>query len=204
MDVHRGEFPHTAAGLRTLPGIGRYTAAAIASIAFNEKTAVVDGNVQRVLSRLHGLALDEQSVWERADELLAGERPGDWNQAMMELGATVCTPKQPSCLTCAVSGFCATRGELPQASRPARIRSSLYYVLDHTASGVVLVQRPSSASLMPNMWELPQAQDAGGEVLWKLRHSITTTDYVVVVSRGRAPAGKQGTRTRFLASHPCR
>ncbi len=196
MNVHGGEFPRTLVGLRTLPGIGRYTAAAIASIAFGERTAVVDGNVERVLNRLHGLLLDGESVWERAEELLDPQRPGDWNQAMMELGATVCTPKQPSCMTCPVHVFCATRGELAQVRKPVRIKRSLHYVLDHTPLGVVLVQRPASVSLMPGMWELPQAPDAAGEILWRLRHSITTTDYVVLVSRGSAPEGLQVSRTQ--------
>ena len=83
-----------------MPGIGRYTAAAIASIAFGESVAVVDGNVERVLDRLFGAAVSREGNWQRAETLLARSRPGDFNQAMMELGATVCTPRAPQCLVC--------------------------------------------------------------------------------------------------------
>src|SRR5882724_4039696 len=93
-----GKFPQTAAEWRNLPGIGRYTSAAIASIAFGVAVAVVDGNVERVLARLQGKQLAGEAVWQAAGELLDRKRPGDFNQAMMELGATMCTPRSPSCL----------------------------------------------------------------------------------------------------------
>src|SRR5450755_2289271 len=89
----KGEFPRTAESWRELPGIGRYTAAAIASIAFGEPVAVVDGNVERVLARMFGEPRSGALAWRRAQELLDGLHAGDWNQAMMELGATVCTPQ---------------------------------------------------------------------------------------------------------------
>ena len=95
-----GQFPSRAEDWLELPGIGRYTAAAIASIAFGEAVAVVDGNVERVLARLDGDVLPNGSAWERAQALLDPKRPGDFNQAMMELGATICTPKSPQCLLC--------------------------------------------------------------------------------------------------------
>src|SRR6266852_2892744 len=107
---HQGSFPGTAAGLRDLPGIGRYTAAAIASIAFNAPTAVVDGNVERVLGRVFGDNLPEEDLWQAAENLLSRARPGDFNQAMMELGATVCLPRQPRCSICPVFDLCVTRG----------------------------------------------------------------------------------------------
>src|SRR5579864_6582686 len=88
-----GKFPETSEGLRALPGVGRYTAAAIASIAFGERVAVVDGNVERVLARVAGRRLTGEDVWRAAGELLDAGRPGDFNQAMMELGAVVCTPR---------------------------------------------------------------------------------------------------------------
>src|SRR5437660_2415476 len=91
---HSGTFPRSAGDLRALPGIGRYTAAAIASIAFNEPAAVVDGNVERVLERVVGERLPEKALWLTAQELLSPFRPGDFNQAMMELGATVCLPRE--------------------------------------------------------------------------------------------------------------
>ena len=109
-----GKFPGSAEDLRALPGIGRYTAAAIASMAFDEPVAVVDGNVERVLQRVQGKSLAGEVLWRAAGELLHRRRPGDFNQAMMELGATLCLPRQPQCLLCPVSDLCATRGELHQ------------------------------------------------------------------------------------------
>ena len=98
VNEYAGRFPQTADGLRALPGIGRYTGAAIASIAFDEAAAVVDGNVERVLGRLLGRNLDREEAWSTADELLSRCRPGDFNQALMELGATVCLPRDPKCV----------------------------------------------------------------------------------------------------------
>jgi A/G-specific adenine glycosylase len=112
---HGGIFPRTAEDVLALPGIGAYTAAAILSIAFNDKHAVLDGNVARVLARLGAVRGDLhesgrwQSLQENADALLAPDSSGDWNQAMMELGATVCTPKSPQCLLCPVAKFCKAR-----------------------------------------------------------------------------------------------
>src|SRR6202451_77773 len=110
--VREGKFPQTSTALRDLPGIGRYTAAAIASIAFAEPVAVVDGNVERVLQRLTGSHLATPQIWQHAQQLLDPSRPGDFNQAMMELGATVCVPGEPRCLLCPVRKHCVTRGEL--------------------------------------------------------------------------------------------
>ena len=112
---HGGQFPTRVADVLDLPGIGNYTAAAVLSIAFNEKHAVLDGNVARVLARLGALRGDfrEPRRWQKlqqtADALLDVNSPGDWNQAMMELGATVCAPKSPQCLLCPVAPFCKAR-----------------------------------------------------------------------------------------------
>src|SRR5579862_5396861 len=112
---HGGEFPRTAEHALALPGIGSYTAAAILSIAFGSHHAVLDGNVARVIARLgavHG-DLREGARWQRlqaaADSLLDRDAPSDWNQAMMELGAMICTPKSPQCLLCPVAEFCRAR-----------------------------------------------------------------------------------------------
>ena len=110
-----GEFPRTLEAALALPGIGAYTAAAILSIAFGEKLAVLDGNVARVLARVDAVRGDlrEARRWKKlqgaADRLLAPAMPGDWNQAMMELGATLCTPRAPRCLLCPVAEFCRGR-----------------------------------------------------------------------------------------------
>ena len=159
-----GKFPTTAEGLKELPGVGRYTAAAIASIAFGEAVAVVDGNVERVLQRVSGRRLIGEEFWAAAERLLDRQRPGDFNQAMMELGATVCTPRAPACLTCPVVELCATRGETAGSAKAARQKKrEIHYALDYRSNGgrggkVFLVQRPRDASLMAGMWELPEAE----------------------------------------------
>lgn len=157
-----GKFPETAKAWRDLPGIGRYTAAAVASIAFGEPVAVVDGNVERVLQRLSGTCLAGEKVWSEAEKLLDRGRPGDFNQAMMELGATVCTPRAPQCLMCPVMGMCATRGEMAGLAKPARQRKrEIHYALDLRDGSVFLVRRPRDASLMAGMWELPEIAAPG-------------------------------------------
>jgi len=152
-----GKFPETSRSWLELPGIGRYTSAAIASIAFGEAVAVVDGNVERVLERVSGRRLAQAEIWRRAEALLDRERPGDCNQAMMELGATVCTPRAPTCLTCPVIALCATRGELAGAAKaPRQTKREIHYALDCRGGEVLLVRRPRGASLMAGMWELPE------------------------------------------------
>ncbi len=112
---HGGQFPTRMEDALALPGIGNYTAAAILSIAFDAKSAVLDGNVARVLARLRAIRGDLrvgrrwQNLQKTADALLDSQSPGDWNQAMMELGATLCTPKSPQCLLCPVNPFCEGR-----------------------------------------------------------------------------------------------
>jgi A/G-specific adenine glycosylase len=188
-----GSFPETEAELRKLPGIGRYTAAAIASIAFDEPVAAVDGNVERVLQRVLGIplmggktvALRGEKLWRAANSLLDPKRPGDFNQAMMELGATVCTPRAPMCMACPVIQFCRTRGELPTTGKPGRQKKrEVWYALHRRNGSVLLVQRDKSESLMPGMWELPSSNDNLTEPLFTLRHSITVTDYIVRVCGG--------------------
>ena len=217
---HDGNFPATEEGLRELPGVGRYTAAAIASNAFGKPTAVVDGNVERVLQRVSGERLAGEELWAAANALLDGKRPGDFNQAMMELGAVVCTPRAPTCLTCPVIGMCATRGELAAGAKAApQKKREIHYALDLREGDVFLVQRARDTSLMPGMWELPElagAEELAGRQqilparftrrrnvkvlgrgwglgpLFTLRHSITVTDYRVRVWRNPAPPGVEG------------
>ncbi len=179
-----GDFPRTAEEWAELPGIGRYTAAAIASIAFSEAVAVVDGNVERVVERLVGRPARKNAIWTQAQALLEPERPGDFNQAMMELGATVCTPRAPQCLLCPVNLFCRTRGVEGARQQVPRKRRQLAYALLRQNTAVLLVQRPAEASLMAGMWELPaiRSGDLKGDAPWaRFRHSITDTDYQVSV-----------------------
>jgi A/G-specific adenine glycosylase len=200
---HAGRFPTSVDGLRALPGIGRYTAAAVASIAFGVPVAVVDGNVERVLERFEGKRLAVETVWRMAEELLSRSRPGDFNQAMMELGATVCLPRQPLCMGCPVRELCTTRGELPKSEREIRIKREVYYALDYHDDAVLMVQRPKDASLMPGMWELPEVpaprpelakSNSDGELT--LRHSITVTDFVVKVEQRPVPEVTGGRRVQ--------
>jgi A/G-specific adenine glycosylase len=194
-----GSFPRTSAGLRDLPGIGRYTAAAMASIAFDELDAAVDGNVERVIERIAGDGISSQQIWRTAGQLLDRDRPGDFNQAMMELGATVCTPRAPACLTCPLVELCSTRGERPTNAKLQRQhKREIHYALLRQDDAVFLVQRPPDARLMAGMWELREISrpDQGAhsgidarqnspsmELLFSVRHSITTTNYTVRVWR---------------------
>jgi A/G-specific adenine glycosylase len=179
-----GEFPRTAEEWRELPGIGRYTASAIASIAFGEAVAVVDGNAERVLARTFGRAEGREVTWQRAETLLDHERPGDFNQAMMELGATVCTPQAPQCALCPLNAWCKYRGAETKGPPLPRKRKQVCYALARKGNAVLLVQRPATASLMAGMWELPLVPNSrrnGNASVARLRHSITDTDYDVSV-----------------------
>jgi len=185
-----GEFPETAEGWRRLPGIGRYTAAAIASISLGEAIAVVDGNVERVLQRVSGTRIRGEGLWQAAEQLLDHERPGDFNQAMMELGATVCTPRAPMCLTCPLVELCATRGAMAMPVKaPPQKKRAIHYALSCREGAVFLVQRPPDARLMAGMWELPEIAHPRGHtnLAFTLHHSITVTDYRVQVWKGVSP-----------------
>ena len=188
-----GVLPRTAAELRHLPGIGPYTAAAIASIAFGQAVAVVDGNVERVLLRVAGLPEERSNandifVNTFAQSLVPEDDPGDHNQAMMELGATVCLPRGPLCLQCPVFDFCKTRGEhvtLPAAAmRSQRVNYGLCTRMRvGRGAEVLLHRRDGSLSLMPGMLELPVilGVPAGAEPRLSLRHAIVGTNYYVEV-----------------------
>jgi A/G-specific adenine glycosylase len=191
---HRGEFPRTSQELRVLPGIGRYTAAAVASIAFGETIAAVDANVERVLQRVQGRRVGAKELGHVAQSLLSRSRPGDFNQGMMELGATVCLPREPKCLMCPVVELCATRGSLEKTKKEKRQRRQIHYALDCRKDSVFLVQRPRLASLMPGLWELPETSSplATGKPHFTVRHSITVTDYTVGIVRQPAPGGSKG------------
>jgi A/G-specific adenine glycosylase len=182
--IHRtGVFPSTASSLASLPGVGRYTAAAVASIAFSEPVPVLDGNAKRVLRRLLGFPGESrpEQLWRAAGALLHKNRPGDFNQAMMELGALVCLPGRPLCDRCPVAGLCALRGAGARHQKPPRRKDILRYILARQNGRVLLQQRPRDSRLMPGMWELPECAVPRRQPLLTLRHSITTTDYTVLV-----------------------
>jgi A/G-specific adenine glycosylase len=213
-----GKLPRAAARLRTLPGVGDYTAAAIASIAFGESVAVVDGNVERVLLRVLGLqevrsAVRRAELAHVAQQLVppASRRTGgrnlnasgNHNQAMMELGATVCLPKAPLCLQCPVRDLCKTRGEHVTPPRERQQSRTVAHLLVLRKRGVgteVLLERRSPAeSLMPGMLELPPLplESVGDrEPVLRLRHAITNTNYYVQIfaesAPGRTPSANAG------------
>lgn len=165
-----GELPRDRRALEKVPGIGRYTAGAILSIAHGLPEPLVDGNVERVLTRLHALGGDPRKaplkghLWELATALVPGEAPGDLNQALMELGATVCTPRAPRCETCPVAAACRARegGEptrFPQlAPRRPSVAVRLAAALVARGGGWLLLRRGPDESLMPGLWELPTVE----------------------------------------------
>ncbi|MHB8735907.1 MAG: HhH-GPD family protein, partial [Terriglobales bacterium] len=197
---HAGRFPRAFEALLELPGIGRYTAGAVLSMAHGVAVPAVDGNVVRVYRRMIGgsevrLRPIEAAVALWVDPL----RPGDFNQALMELGATVCTPRTPNCHSCPLQPMCRTRGEGGPATRKqAKLRYlTPRYALQQrtTRRGLVvgLVQRSPTAALMPGMWELPPHSGVGS-VLGTVTHAITTSriraEIVAPATGRRPPAGK--------------
>jgi A/G-specific adenine glycosylase len=195
-----GAMPRTAEGMRALPGVGAYTSAAVASIAFGEPVAVVDGNVERVLARMAGWSADDEGFAARvriqADALVDPEHSGDFNQAVMELGATVCLPRAPLCLGCPWQPWCRTRGPHAMPARPRQQRQHSARVVWLRGTGakqkVRLVQRAGDASLMAGMWELPMYESDPGEAPeFTVQHAITVTNHVVdvYVRRAGAPQG---------------
>jgi A/G-specific adenine glycosylase len=175
--TYGGAFPSTAERLRELRGVGAYTAGAIASIAFGEAAPVVDGNVVRVLARVDALdgAADDPAlkkrVWQRAEELVradGGARAGDFNQAMMELGATVCTPASPGCSRCPLVTLCRARANeaveqhpAPKTKKPPRAVDAVALLVERDGK-LLLVRRPPTG-LWGGLWEPPWKPVAAGK-----------------------------------------
>ena len=173
-DQWKGCLPDQWDALRRLPGIGDYIAAAVLSIAFQKPFAVVDGNVKRVLARLHTLAEpvnrsgSHKFYQQWADRLLDHRRPGDFNQAMMELGALVCTPRRPLCLQCPLKSFCQAQAlgvvdAYPlRAQRPPVPNKKLAAAAVRKGDRLLLTQRPSRG-LLGGLWELPTIMLTSGQ-----------------------------------------
>ncbi|MCC6862674.1 MAG: A/G-specific adenine glycosylase [Bryobacterales bacterium] len=219
--VETGRFPADFEGLLALPGVGRYTAAAVASIAFHLPCAAVDGNVLRVLARVTGERGDIGSGRTRArlEEAAAGlldrRRPGDCNQALMELGATLCLPRRPRCLLCPVSRFCAARASGIEEQLPVKLRKTktreveLTLALVERRGRVLFWRRDGDRARMAGFWELPSVEQLPAftalSELGTFRHTITNHRYSVRVLRGtlaRAPRGFRWLAPAELARLP--
>lgn len=199
-----GCFPSLYNDILRLPGIGDYTAAAVSSIAFNLPHAVLDGNVFRVLSRVFNDATNIASPAGRkhfahlADTLLDRDVPGAFNQALMELGATICLPVNPQCLLCPVANFCRAQASGTQNELPVKIvarkseeqQRTVFWI--ECGGRVLLWQRPADSRLMPGFWELPETTQLpaipAGEKLGAFRHTITFHNYRFEVVAAAPPA----------------
>ena len=198
--VELGGFPAGYDAIRRLPGVGDYTAAAVASIAFGLPHAVLDGNVLRVLSRVSADSGDIRSSITKdrlrglAGRLLDRKRPGAFNQAMMELGATLCLPRAPKCPDCPISRFCEAlrlgkQDVLPAKSRPAAQVRETKTLLWIERKGSLLLWKRTGQGRMRGFWELPDATQLPGAAvlatIGKFRHSITRYDITVTVVSAR-------------------
>jgi A/G-specific adenine glycosylase len=165
---HGGSFPASEAALRTLPGIGAYTAAAILAIAFDRRATPIDGNIERVVARLFAVAEElpkgKPTIRRLAEQLMPPQRPGDFAQAMMDLGATICTPKKPACVLCPWCDPCAARRRGDPESFPVkaakpegRLRRGAAFVVIRP-DGAVLVRRRPDKGLLGGMTEVPNTQ----------------------------------------------
>ncbi|WP_417449729.1 A/G-specific adenine glycosylase [Kordiimonas sp.] len=186
---HGGQFPRTEAELRALPGVGDYTAAAIAAIAFGESAVVVDGNVERVVSRLFRISdplpAGKKPIKARTAEITPKQRAGDFAQAMMDLGSGVCTPKKPKCLLCPLNRDCAAKAEgdmeaypvkAPKKIKPTRRAMSFWLVHD---GHLLLERRPPKGLLgaMPGLFSTPWVERADFPTKPEWLEHVPTNDY---------------------------
>ena len=201
-ETHSGQVPRNFDELRALPGIGDYTAGAISSIAFGAPVPAVDGNVRRVLSRLYDVAApNAAAVHSLAAELVDRERPGDFNQGLMELGATICTPRTPSCDKCPLRSSCRARAagtvELRPGTKPARAvpHETVNTLVRVRDSQVLIAQRPSRG-LLGDLWEfpsvlrVPRSARRIGAVTHTFTHKRITYD-VFLWPRGRQASANE-------------
>jgi len=176
MSEYNGEVPANRMELERLPGLGRYTAAAIASMAFGKDEPALDGNIRRVMARLFDLTLParspqgERRLWELAAQHLPAGRAGDYNQALMDLGAAICTPRAPHCLACPLAQLCQAYALGVQAQRPVNLPRRKVPHITVTAAlleqdGLVLIARRPSHGLLGGLWEFPGGKQEEGEDL---------------------------------------
>lgn len=188
VELHGGLVPDSPEVFRTLAGVGAYTCGAVQSIAFGHRVPVVDGNVERVLCRLNSYTADPRTaagkrwVWARAAQLADHEVPGEINQALMELGATVCTPKGPDCDRCPLAGPCSGRTrptltDIPY-KKPRKTRPTTHLVcavVTDEAGCVYLRRRPSEAGLLAGLWELPSIEGTEAGALEAFGLAVSAT-----------------------------
>jgi A/G-specific adenine glycosylase len=203
-----GGFPRDHASIRELPGVGDYTAAAIGSIAFNLPHAAMDGNAARVLSRLTAERgnIDSGAVKKRllgsVEGLIDPKCPGEFNQALMELGATVCLPKQPQCGQCPWAQDCEAfrlgmQNELPvRAGRPEAVGVEKQLLMIERAGKILAWQRPLESRRLAGFWELPETDQLPGAKVESrvagFRHTIVNTNYRIAVFRASLPGTPKG------------
>ncbi len=213
---HRGEFPRALEAALAIPGIGRYTAAAVLSIAYDVPLAALDGNVARVLARLGAMRGDlrEPRRWrslsDNAQHLLAPEAAGDWNQALMELGEVVCTPRNPLCHTCPIARFCRAHalGLSHRIPGPRRKRAAVKIriaaaILCDPERRVLLVRDPGAHDgvLFSRMWQFPAvevAEDAENELAAHVTHTLG----VKALAFEKLPTARHGVTYRNIALLP--
>lgn len=207
----RGRFSRTFAEMLALPGIGRYTAGAIASIAFDQPVPVLDGNVRRVLCRVFNIAADpslsatQKRLWRLAADLLPASHPGSFNQALMELGATVCTPRRPQCSVCPVSEICQARrlGIQETLPRKRRRRALPHYDI---AAGVIwkdhrlLIAQRAARGLLGGLWEFPGGKREQGESLTEALRREIKEELGIQVEVGEKIARAEHAYTHFRLS----
>lgn len=187
------EFPRSLDAIEALPGVGRYTAGAVVSFAYDQPAPIVDANIARVLARLfdYPAAVDStagiKEIWKRAEQLLPEERVRDYNSGLMELGQKVCTARNPDCLECPVADFCATRSpeELPiKKPRTKTVFLDEHVVYLRNRKGEISLQQ-ETGKRRQGLWKLPAAQEAiEGRILLKMQYSITHYRVTLIVHEG--------------------
>ena len=196
IEEYEGKLPDNAKELLKLPGIGRYTATAISSMAFGHDVAALDGNIRRVYARIFdidavlGTSQAEKIFWTIADDNLPKGKAGDYNQALMDLGAIICTPRSPKCEVCPVKKFCKSYKIGNQAMRPVRKRKKKVPHHVHSAAVIIksgkvlLAQRPADG-LLGGMWEFPNGRVVGGNPAKELPDVIWAS-YQVQIHAGKS------------------
>ena len=200
----RRSVPTNVEQLRLLPGIGRYTAGAIASIAFDQRAPIVDGNVARVFARVFGLRANvklpatQKRLWGLAESLLPARNCGDFNQALMELGALVCLPVNPRCAGCPLRRVCAAPGdELPHRGRSPRLQAETHDVAWDCRQGKLRMRQRPATGALAGLWELPPLNEPAGKLLLTLRHTIMQRRITLRVFAAEAAAGLWVTRQKL-------